>query len=45
LFFLFLVFDTGTPAAARADSGTRAPNMSDRMTEIALSTKIHKMAR
>src|SRR4051812_6356788 len=32
-------------AAPRAASGTRAPNMSERMTEIAESTKIHRIAR
>src|SRR3954464_4334384 len=29
----------------RAASGTRAPNMSERITEIAESTKIHRIAR
>jgi hypothetical protein len=29
----------------RAVSGTRAPNMSERITEIAESTKIHSTAR
>src|SRR4051794_12118485 len=32
-------------SAPRAASGTRAPNMSERITEMADSTKIHKMAR
>src|SRR5690242_11130795 len=32
-------------SAPRAASGTRAPNMSERMTEIAESTKIHRIAR
>src|SRR3954464_6801550 len=32
-------------SAPRAASGTRAPNMSERITEIAESTKIHRMAR
>ena len=31
--------------AARAPSGTRAPNMSERITEIADSTKIQRIAR
>src|SRR3954469_19238580 len=32
-------------SAPRAASGTRAPNMSERITEIAERTKIHRMAR
>jgi hypothetical protein len=32
-------------SAPRAASGTRAPNMSERITEIAESTKIHRIAR
>src|SRR3954451_7237122 len=32
-------------SAPRAASGTRAPNMSERITEIAERTKIHKIAR
>jgi hypothetical protein len=37
--------DLGRGAAARAASGTRAPNMSERITEIADSTKIQRIAR
>ena len=37
--------DRGRGAAARAASGTRAPNMSERITEIADSTKIQRIAR
>ena len=33
------------PPVPRAASGTRAPNMSERITEIADSTKIQRMAR
>src|SRR5687768_12806718 len=36
---------SGTGAAPRAVSGTRAPNMSERITEIAESTKIQRIAR
>src|SRR6478672_6790326 len=36
---------SGTGAPPRAISGTRAPNMSERMTEIADSTKIQRIAR
>src|SRR6476660_1047553 len=36
---------SGTGAPPRAVSGTRAPNMSERITEIAESTKIHSTAR
>src|ERR1700710_444625 len=32
-------------AASRAAAGIRAPNMSERTTEIADSTKIHRIAR
>src|SRR4029079_9080240 len=32
-------------AASRAVAGIRAPNMSERTTEIADSTKIHRIAR
>src|SRR6478735_4780616 len=35
----------GAGAPLRAVSGTRAPNMSERITEIADSTKIQRMAR
>src|SRR5919107_1140712 len=35
----------GAGAAPRAVSGTRAPNMSERITEIADSTKIQRMAK
>ena len=33
------------PGTVRAPSGTRAPNMSERITEIADSTKIQRIAR
>ena len=33
------------PATPRAASGTRAPNMSERITEMAERTKIHRIAR
>src|SRR4051794_21790790 len=38
-------FSRRASAAPRAASGTRAPNMSERITEIAESTKIHRIAR
>ena len=38
-------FSLRAASAPRAASGTRAPNMSERITEIAESTKIHRMAR
>src|SRR5687768_16703873 len=44
-FALALPLRAGAGAPLRAVSGTRAPNMSERITEIADSTKIHRIAR
>src|SRR3954471_19375247 len=41
----FALFFSLRASAPRAASGTRAPNMSERITEIAERTKIHRMAR
>src|SRR5918995_1779731 len=43
--FAALPLRAGAGAPLRAVSGTRAPNMSERITEIADSTKIHRIAR